>query len=705
MRRLIVTAVVTTTLLAQTPASGPIRGFPESEWAAEAALEQKAQALPEPDRIRAYMERMAEVPHHAGSAGSLAVAQYSLGLFKEWGLNARMEEFEALLPYPTARALELTSPIKFRAALQERALEQDRYTSQAGQLPTYNAYSAAGDVTAPLVYVNYGTPEDYDYLAKQNIDVKGKIVIARYGKSWRGVKPKVAAEHGAVACLIYSDPRDDGYYQGDVYPKGALRPPQGAQRGSVMDMAVGVGDPLSPGWASEKGGRRLAISEAKTLMKIPVMPISYEDATPLLQNLAGPVAPDLWRGALPFTYHIGPGPATAHFKLDFDNSTRPLHDVIATIPGSTYPDEWIVIGNHHDAWVNGAHDPLSGATALLETARSLALLRKQGWQPKRTIVIALWDGEEFGLIGSTEWVEKHQSELAQKAVVYINSDSNSQGTLGVSGSHTLETFMSEVLRDLKDPGGSGKSLLESVRTRPRNSTDAPAETPQPGFHLGPLGAGSDYVAFIDHVGVASLNLGFGGPNQGGVYHSIYDDFEWFKRFGDPDFKFGKALSQVTTTLLLRLADAPVLPFEFGNLARTVRTYVDEIKKQSGTKVEFQPVLAQLDKMDSTSKAYEQALRTATGPNAKAHLVEANRVLFQSERALVLDKGLPGRDWYRHQLYAPGMYTGYGAKTLPGIREAVEASRWDEANREAGAVATVLDAINRRIDEAARLLAQ
>ncbi|MDQ6759843.1 MAG: M28 family peptidase, partial [Acidobacteriota bacterium] len=530
MRHLAALATAGIALLAQTPSSEPIRGFPQSQWAAQHALEQKAQALPEPDRIRAYMERMAEVPHHAGSAGSLAVAQYALGLFKEWGLNAKIEEFEALLPYPTARTLELIAPVKYRAALQEPALPGDRYTSQAGQLPTYNAYSGAGDVTAPLLYVNYGTPEDYEYLAKQGIDVKGKIVIARYGKSWRGVKPKVAAEHGAVACLIYSDPRDDGYYQGDVYPKGALRPPQGAQRGSVMDMAVGVGDPLSPGFASEKGGRRLSIGEAKTLMKIPVMPISYADATPLLQNLEGPVAPDLWRGALPFTYHIGPGPATAHFKLTFDNSTRPLHDVIASIPGSTSPDEWIVIGNHHDAWVNGAHDPLSGATALLETARSLAVLSKQGWRPKRTIVFALWDGEEFGLIGSTEWVEKHQSELTQKAVAYINSDTNSQGNLGASGSHTLETFLGEVLRDLKDPRGSGKSLLETARTRTRTAGETPGDPPpQPGFHLGPLGAGSDYVAFIDHVGIASLNLGFGGPNQGGVYHSIYDDYEWFKR--------------------------------------------------------------------------------------------------------------------------------------------------------------------------------
>jgi N-acetylated-alpha-linked acidic dipeptidase len=554
------------------------------------------------------------------------------------------------------------------------------------------------------VYVNYGVPEDYEYLAKQGIDVKGKIVIARYGKSWRGTKPKVAAEHGAVGCLIYSDPRDDGYFQGDVYPKGAMRPPDGVQRGSVMDMPVYVGDPLSPGWASEPGSKRLAMAESKILMKIPVMPISYADATPLLQNLGGPVAPEGWRGALGFTYHIGPGPATAHFKLDFDNSTRPLHDVIATIPGSVYPDEWIVYGNHHDGWVNGAHDPLSGAVSLLETARALAELQKQGWRPKRTIVLALWDGEEFGLLGSTEWAEKHQDELARKAAVYINSDSNAKGTLGTSGSHTLEYFMSEVLRDLKDPE-SGKTLLEAARAR-RNRGDTPQgdEQQPPGFHIGALGAGSDYVAFLDHIGVASLNVGFGGPNLGGVYHSIYDDPAWFERFGDPGFVYGAALSQVTVTTLLRLADAPLLPFEFGEFTTTLRRYVDEIKKLAGAKVDFQPVLGELNKTESDSKAYEAAMSGSAAWRDSVKLAKVNEALFETERALTLAKGLPGRDWYRHQIYAPGLYTGYGVKTLPGIREAVEASRWDEANREVQDVAQVLREMNQRIEEATRLLA-
>jgi N-acetylated-alpha-linked acidic dipeptidase len=699
MKKILAFLSVAATLAAQEP----IRGFPQSQWAAEHALEQRAIALPEASREKTYLERMAKVPHHAGSAADLAVAEYALGLFKEFGLDAHIENFEALIPYPTSRTLEMVSPVKFRATLKEPAVAGDSYTSNPTQLPTYNAYSGSGDVTAPLVYVNYGIPEDYDYLARQGIDVKGKIVIARYGRSWRGTKPKVAAEHGAVGCLIYSDPRDDGYYQGDVYPQGPMRPPDGVQRGSVMDMPVYVGDPLSPGWASEPGSKRLSIAESKVLMKIPVMPISYADATPLLKNLTGPVAPENWRGALGFTYHIGPGPATAHFKLDFDNSTRPLHDVIAMIPGSTYPDEWIIYGNHHDGWVNGAHDPLSGAASLLETARTLAALRKQGWQPKRTIVLALWDGEEFGLLGSTEWAEKHQDELSRKAVVYMNSDSNSKGTIGASGSHTLETFMSEVLRDLKDPV-SGKTLLDTTRERRNRRGDAPSEEPQPpGFHLGALGAGSDYVAFLDHLGIASLNVGFGGQNLGGVYHSIYDDPAWFERFADPGFTYGAALSQVTTTTLLRLADAPLLPFEFGEFSKTVHRYIDEIKKIGGPKIDLQPVVTQLEKTDAAAQAYESALARAIASDSAAQLDKANHALYESERALISNKGLPGRDWYRHQIYAPGLYTGYGVKTLPGIREAVEGQRWDEANREAQAVATALEQLNHRIADATKLL--
>src|SRR5580693_6358965 len=473
------------TPLVQPAEIAPLRGYSTDATRDERDWETKFRAVPDPANVRAYMQRLSARPHHVGSPYDKDNAEWLLSKFKEWGLDAKIETFEVLFPTPKERSLELVEPVHFTAKIEEPTVSVDPTSSQhSEQLPVYNAYSIDGDVTAPLVYVNYGIPDDYEQLDRLGISVKGAIVIARYGGSWRGIKPKVAAEHGAVGCLIYSDPRDDGYTAGDTFPEGPYRPKDGAQRGSVADLPVYAGDPLTPGVGATKNAKRLDLKDVPVLMKIPVMPISYADATPLLENLGGPVAPEPWRGALGFTYHIGPGPATAHFKLDFDNSTRPLHDVIATIPGSTYPDEWIIYGNHHDGWVNGAHDPISGAASLLETARALGALRKQGWQPKRTIMLTLWDGEEFGLLGSTEWAEKHQDELARKGVVYINSDSNAKGTLGASGSHTLEFFTSEVLRDLKDPQ-SGKSLLEVARTR-RARSDAPAteESQPPGFHLG-----------------------------------------------------------------------------------------------------------------------------------------------------------------------------------------------------------------------------
>jgi N-acetylated-alpha-linked acidic dipeptidase len=672
----------------------PIRGFGNDQWKSQHEREEKATAIPQRERMRIYMERMASKPHHAGSAGSRAVAEYALGLFREWGFDARIETFDALLPYPTSRTLEMTEPVKYRAILKEPAIPEDADSSDPHQIPTFNAYSASGDVTAPLVYVNYGVPRDYEELARLGIDVKGKIVIARYGRGWRGVKPKLAQENGAAGCLIYSDPRDDGYYQGDIYPDGPMRPAQGAQRGSVLDMSIYPGDPLTPGWASVPGAKRLPRAEAKTILKIPVMPISYGDAQPLLEQLRGPMVPEAWRGALPITYHAGPGPAVVHLKLDFDWTNKPVNDVIATMPGSVFKDQWIVYGNHHDAWVNGATDPISGAAALLETARTLAEMRRQGWQTKRTIRLALWDGEEFGLVGSTEWVEKHQEELERKAAVYINSDSSGRGALNAGGSDTLETFMREVLRDVNDPV-TQKSLL---------AADASPRT----FRLGPLGSGSDYVGFLHHAGVASLNLGFGGAEAGGVYHSAYDTVAWFRRFSDGEMNYGKTLTQVMTTVLLRLADAPVLPFEFHTLSRTVHGYVEDLQKQSAGQIDFHEVHAQLSRLHADSEAYNGELnallkRVATIPPEK--LIRVNEWLEHAERTLLLGDGLPRREWYRNQIYAPGLYTGYGVKTLPGVREAAEGKRWEEANQQARRVAQVLRAMCMQVEEATRLLKQ
>ncbi|MDQ6705135.1 MAG: M28 family peptidase [Acidobacteriota bacterium] len=689
-----------------------IRGFSPEAVPAEQKREEQLRKIPEASRVGKYIERMSERPHLAGTPASKAVADYLLGLMREWGLDAHIEEFEALLPTPTKRTLDMVAPKTFHAKLQEPAVPEDKSSSNLNQVPSYNAYSGSANVTAPVVYVNYGVPADYEYLAKQNIDVKGKIVITRYGGSWRGIKPKVAYEHGAVGCLIYSDPRDDGYFQGDVFPKGGYRPSDGVQRGSVMDMVLYPGDPLSPGWASEKGSKRLPLNEAKTLMKIPVLPISYADATPLLENLGGPVAPENWRGALPFTYHLGPGPTTVRLDVEMDNSTHPLHDVIVRIPGSEFPDEWVLYGNHHDAWVHGASDPASGAAPLLEVARSLSLLLREGWKPKRTIILALWDGEEFGLIGSTEWVEKHSEELDRKLVVYLNSDSNGKGHLGVGGSHTLEEFMSEVARDIPDPV-TGKPLIENTRPAAKGGNAetngaAPKPPVEEGFHLTPLGSGSDYTSFLQHLGVASLNVGFGGEGGGGVYHSDYDSFYWYSHFSDTNFAYGKTLSEVTGTAILRLVDAPVLPFEFTHFVTTVGKYVDEIEKLEKEKdrPSLNPVRAELEKLKLTAASYESAYARALPKVSAASpekLAALNTVLFHSERAMTLVAGLPGRDWFKHRIYAPGMYTGYAVKTLPGIREAVEADRVDEAARQAQDVVTVLHNLGSQVQEAERLL--
>jgi N-acetylated-alpha-linked acidic dipeptidase len=691
-----------------------IRGFTSAHVAAQRDREQRFQSLPSPDNLRDYMRTIAAEPHHAGSAGSRKVAEYILGKFKSWGLNASIEPFEALMPYPTERVVELVAPEKYVAALKEPVVPDDPDSGDAGQLPTFNAYSADGDVTANLVYVNYGTPEDYEQLAKLAIDVKGAIVIARYGRSWRGIKPKVAAEHGAVGCIIYSDPRDDGFFQGDVYEQGAWRPARGVQRGSVMDMPLYPGDPLSPGWASEPGSRRLERTSATTLLKIPVLPISYEDAQPLLKSLKGAVAPEAWRGALPLTYHLGPGPAKVHLKLTFDWQVRPLYNVIARIDGSEFPDQWIIEGNHHDAWVNGASDPTSGNVVLMETARSLGELLKSGWKPRRTIVIASWDGEEWGLLGSTEWAEKHREELANNAAVYINSDSTGKGWLSMGGSHSLAAFINGVARDVQDPRGSGGSVFDAKRARLIDqATDDTARAKikaNRDVAIDALGSGSDYTAFLDFLQIASLDLGFGGDGGGGVYHSIYDSYHWFTHFSDGDFTYSSALSRVLGTALLRLADADVLPFEFRGTADALESYTDEIARMPGVsgKLNIGPLRAAIAKLASAADAYEKALGRLDRVDkdhepTRSDLATLSQTLYRTERAFRHEAGLPKREWFKHLVYAPGLYTGYGVKTLPGIREGIEQKQWDEARSFVPIVTSAVHAFTSDVERATALL--
>jgi len=715
----------------------PLLGFEPATAATEYQLEARFDGQLKADNLRDWMKRLAAHPHHVGSPYDKDNAEFMAGLFKSWGYDTRIDVSYVLFPTPKLRVLELVAPTKFTASLTEKPLTEDPTSGQTSeQLPIYNAFSKDGDVTAELVFVNYGVPKDYEELERRGIDVKGKIVIAKYGGSWRGIKPKVAAEKGAIGCLIYSDPKDDGYAQGDVYPKGAFKPETGAQRGSVLDMPTYPGDPLTPGYGSAKNAKRLDYRKAPTLTQIPVLPISYGDAQPLLAALAGPMAPDAWRGALPIPYHLGPGPAKVHLQLAFNWKTEPVYNVIATLRGSQYPDQWVMRGNHHDAWVNGASDPLSGMVAELAEAQAVSELYKTGWRPRRTLMYCAWDGEEPGLLGSTEWAETNAKQLQKNVVAYLNTDNSERGFLYAAGSHILEKFFNQVGRDVVDPEKNmsiieRRRALDLVSGSPEAQKDA---RERPDLRIAALGAGSDYSPYIQHLGIPSMNVGFGGEGEGGEYHSIYDSFDHFTRFKDPNFAYGIALAQTMGRAALRLANADVLPFEFQNFSNTVAKYGTEVKqladnlrveteKQAKLLAEkryeavadptetllppkareavpylnFAPLDNALLKLEKSAQAYAQARQAnAALPNDRKK--ELDQLLYQAEQQLLSAEGLPRRPWYRHQIYAPGFYTGYGVKTLPGIREAVEERKWAEADeqikRTAAAVARFAAQVNR-----------
>ncbi len=734
-------------LLAASPETEqPLSGYSAATSHSQRDWETKFRAIPEPQNLRDYMQRLAARPHHVGSPYDKDNAEWMLAKFKEWGLDANIETFYALFPTPKVRVVELLEPTKFTARLQEPALAIDPTSDQlAEQLPTYNAYSADGDVTAPLVYVNYGIPDDYEKLERMGVSVKGAIVIARYGNSWRGIKPKVAAEHGAVGCLIYSDPSDDGYTQGDVFPTGGWRPRDGVQRGSVADMPLYPGDPLTPGVGGTKDAKRLELKDAKTLTKIPVLPISYADAQPLLAALKGQVAPEGWRGSLPQTYKVGPGPAKVHLKVQSNWDVKPLYDVIVKIPGSANPDQWIVRGNHHDAWVNGAEDPVSGTVVLMEEARGLATLLKQGWKPKRTIIYCVWDGEEPGLLGSTEWGETHADELREHAVAYINSDGNDRGYLTMGGSHTLESFINGVAHDIQDPE---KKI--PVWKRDQLKAIADAKTPEDrkdvrdraDLRIDALGSGSDWTVFLDHLGIATLDLSYGDEDGGGIYHSIYDDFYWYTHFSDTDFSYGRALSQTVGTAVMRLADADLLPYNFNGLADAIHRYLEELQKLWQTKqdeaiernkeieeglftaiadpkktsvpppplevpphLNFAPLQNASDALTRSAERYQKALEKVSANGelgvTPAEVQALNQKLMQSERKLTSPEGLPGRPWFQHLIYAPGQYTGYDVKTIPGVREAIEQKKWKEADEQIVRAANALQDEATLVDSAAQ----
>lgn len=715
-----------------TARSADILGFTPESARIEQGWETKFRALPSPTRMRADLQRLSARPHHVGSPYDKQNAEWILQQFKDAGWDAHIEQFDVLFPTPKQRALELVAPTRFIAKLQEPRVPVDPTTSQRSeQLPPYNAYSIDGDVTGPLVYVNYGIPSDYDELARRGISVKGAIVIARYGQSWRGVKPKVAAQHGAIGCIIYSDPEEDGYAQDDTFPVGPSRPPNSVQRGSVMDMTLYQGDPLTPGVGATKNAKRLALKDVQVFTKIPTLPISYGDAKPLLAAITGRPAPASWRGALPITYKIGPGAARVHLLVKSNWDIKPIYDVIGTLHGSSAPDQWVIRANHHDAWVNGADDPGAGQVALLEEMRALGALKKQGWSPKRTIIYAAWDGEEPAVLGSAEWAETHAAELTAHAVAYLNSDNSGRGYLGMSGSHVLEKFINGVARDITDPetGASVERRLRASEVMRAPAARREELRNRPDLHIGALGSGSDYTTFLQHLGIPSIDLGFYGEGGRGSYHSSYDDFYWYTHFSDTSFIYGRALAQTTGTAMMRLADADVIPYDFTDLAETVQGYATELKRLAGgiaseatehnievrdstfalttdphapvpaptieaavPKLDFSPLDSAVAGLARAAKTYNAAFTTALSASSSPQRFAAlNAQLIKSEHALTSDAGLPGRPWFKHLLYAPGVNTGYGVKTVPAVREAIEAKDWPLATREIARVSAALNA--------------
>ena len=706
-------------------------GFDADGSKKQRALEARLASDISPGDLHEWIETLAAKPHHVDSEHGKRNVEYIAALFKQWGYDTRLATYEVLIPVPTVRVLTMLQPQFFQATLTERILSSDSSTAMRAQvLPPYNAFSPDGDVIGNLVYVNYGTREDYETLDRYGVDVTGNIVIARYGKVWRGIKPKLAAEHGAIGTLIYSDPNDDGYVHGNVYPEGPFKNDSAIQRGSVMDLPLHAGDVLTPGWAAKKGARRLSRDEATAIPSIPVLPISYADAEPLLRHLSGPMAPPDWRGALPLSYRLGPGPALVRLHVEFDWQTVTARNVIARRQGSIFPNEWVIRGNHHDGWNHGARDPVSGLVTMLAEARAIATLNEP---IARTIVYAAWDAEEPGLIGSTEWVEEHARELSQKAVAYLNTDGMGRGFVSIGASHTLERFFNQLLSDVKDPQ-STLSVGDRRRARIRIKGEEKAVSELSNRHdlrVSALGSGSDYTAFLHHLGIASANLSFGGEAESGSYHTLYDTHEHFHRFIDPGNVYGTVLAELTGRATLRLANARILPFDFSGLLDNVKKFLADIEELAETRrketaringlidagaytaaldprkslraprrhnpvphFNFSPLHNALAKVERSSLLLDAAdLITLKARQRK----KINHLLYTSERLFLRDQGLPRRSWYRHQLYAPGFYTGYGVKTLPMIREAIEERRYEAVPDAVVAVTTVLNGLADRID--------
>jgi len=732
-----------TSVVAQ--AADTIRGFTKENSDRQYALEKAFDGQINVQNMDDWMKYMTSRPHATGQPFDKEVADFIAAKYRKWGYDTEVVQYNVLMPTPKVRIVELVEPIQWSASLEEDAVDDDPTSDQDERLPVYHSYSPDGDVTAEVVFVNQGLRADYEDLARKGISVKGKIILAKYGGSWRGIKPKMAEEFGAIGTLIYSDPEDDGYGQGDIYPLGPWKHESGAQRGSIMDLPTRPGDPLTPYVGATADAERIALEDVEIFVGIPTLPISYKDALPILKALSGPVAPARWRGALPITYHMGPGPAKLHLKLEFNWDVVPTYNIIAKMEGSEFPDQWVMRGNHHDAWVHGAADPISGLVVQMEEARILSEMAKDGYRPKRTIIFASWGSEEQGLIGSVEWVEDNAAEINKKMVAYINTDGNGAGFLGAGGSHTLESFFDQIAHDVKDPV-QGMSAAQRVRSRNMLSsnpeTRARAEKSSH-YYLSALGSGSDYSGFFQHLGIASMNIGYGGEYGGGSYHTNYDSYHYYTTFRDPGLHYTKALGSVTGRVVTRLANADVLPFQMGNMARTVGEYADEMvsameKSRADTlrhnklvneghykaaaniregyevpelKVEvphinLSPMQNSVDRLKSSAAAFDAAydkLATSGYALSSSDINKLDMLMYQVEAKLIRPEGLPRRPWYRHHVYAPGYYTGYGVKTLPGVREGIEEAKWAETQQQMAKLAEVLNDYADQLDEATALM--
>jgi len=701
-------------------------GFNDNTSAQQRQMETQFDTLIDRAEMDRWLRDFSSEAHHVGSPKSKENAEAIAALLRSWNYDVEIAEYEVLFPEPLTRELELVAPTRFTASLMEDPIDGDASTSNTDNLlPPYNAFSTDGEVEAELVFVNYGTPADYELLERYGVSVAGKIAISKYGGSWRGIKPKLAGEMGAIGTLIYSDPADDGYGPGDVYPEGPYKNDSGVQRGSVMDMPTYPGDVLTPGVGATGDVNRLSREEAPTITQIPVLPISYRDALPLLEAMGGAVVPQEWRGGLPITYHLGPGPARVRLKLEFDWKMVTAYNVIARLEGTSMPDQWIIRGNHHDGWNHGAADPLSG--------KAVSRLAESGYPPARTIIYAAWDAEEPGLIGSTEWAEHHAAELQEHAVVYLNTDGNGRGFVNVGGSHVLERFFNEIMSDVEDPQ-TGVSVQqrrranlrinsgsEKIRNEAKNRSD---------LRISPLGSGSDYTPFLQHLGIASANMGFGGHSGGGSYHTMYDTYEHYTKWIDPGLIYGRTLAQFAGRATLRLANAPRLPFDFQGFTDNVAGYIEEIEtladdmrektatdnfdidsgvyglvldptKTFGPPIpkpavpyfNFAPLKNALARLEDSADAYQNLAMSGTAASANQ-----NYLLYTSERELIREEGLTGRPWYKHHIYAPGFYTGYGVKTIPGVREAIEQRQYDQVAGQIDIAAEVLTNLAVRLDE-------